>query len=143
MSVAPFAAPLNVDRARAALAELAAGRGELDRFLEGFFGELGKLGDELRERQRSLVAQRQAMEQQLNQQAEELRRQRASLDEQQHRIREQVRQEVAEASAEFAEALVQQRRQMAEERSQWLEELTRMRQLLELMTRREMHLEGK
>lgn len=136
MSVALTATPVTLDRARDALAELVAGRGELETFLAELFGQWEKLGDELTERHAVMVAHRQAMEQQLSRQADELRQDRAAIEEQRQRIRDQVRREVAEATAEFAEAMVQQRRQMNEERAQWLEELTRMRQLLELLTRR-------
>jgi len=84
-------------------------RGELEHFLEGLFGELDKLGDELSERRRALVAERQQIEQRLRQQGDELDRQRATIEEQKQRDSRTSAAGGRRATAEFAEAMVQQR----------------------------------
>jgi hypothetical protein len=138
VSVAPNPTRTTVDHARNALADLVAGREELERFLERLFGELERLGGQLDQRQRAMVAQRQEIERELRRQSEELERQRAAMEEQKQRVHEQVRREVAEITAGLAEAMVEQRRQMTEERTRWIEELTRLRQIMELHAQREM-----
>jgi glycerol-3-phosphate O-acyltransferase len=133
VSVVPFPTAARSTSAHEALAQLVAGREELERFLEDVFRQLEKLWSQLEERQQTLVAERLRLDEQVREHAAEMERQRAAVDGPQSPTRDQVRQEVTEATASLAEAMVHQRRQMDEERARWREELTRMRQLLELI----------
>lgn len=137
VSVALSPAQTNWTSAREALADLAASREDLERFLTEVLDHLGTLWGQLEERQVALASERQQFELEMRQRAEELERQSAEVARRKRPPRNEMRRGVAAATAEFAEAMVHQRLQMAEERAKWHEELKQMRRLLEILADRQ------
>jgi hypothetical protein len=133
VSLVPFPTAARSASAHEALAQLVAGREELERFLEDVFRQLERLWSRLEERQQALVAEQLRFEEHVREHSAEVERRHAAIVEQRGPARDQVRHEVVEATASLAEAMVHQRRLMDEERARWREELTRTRQLLELI----------
>jgi len=137
VSVAPVLDQTKWTSAREALAEIVAGRDELEQFLTEVYGHLETLWNRLEERQRAMASAGQRLGEESRKRAEELDRQWAALGDRKKRARQQVQRGVAAATAEFAEAMAHQRLQMAEERAKWHDELKQVRQLLERIAHRQ------
>ena len=116
--------------AREALAEFAAGREEMERFLTEMLDNLESLWSRLEERHRAIASQGAQLDGEPDGKS-------AALGDRKKRSRNELRRGVAAATAEFAEAMVHQRLRMAKERAKWHEELKQMRQLLELIAQRQ------
>lgn len=137
VSVALSPLQANCTSAREALAELAASREELERFLAEVLGHLESLWGQLEERESELASQRQRLELESRRRSEELNGRSEEQGRRKRTRRNELRRGIAAATAEFAEAMVHQRFQMAEERAKWHEELTQMRRLLETLAGRQ------
>jgi len=116
---------------RDVVAQVAAGRDEVRRFVADTLDRLDVLCGELEQRHQITAAERSRLDEQSRQLATEVERQRAAVAAERERVREEVHREVSAAMAGLAEVIAQQRQQLAHERAQWQEELKRLRELVE------------
>jgi hypothetical protein len=121
VSLALLAAPEASTGPRDSPACPAAGRATADQFLAEAIGQWESLWQDLDERQRALVAERQRMQRDFQERVEALERQRAGLAAQREQIREEIRTAVAAASSDMAEALTRRWRQTADQRAEPLD----------------------
>jgi chromosome segregation ATPase len=119
VSAAPSAISADWNRVRKSLAVLCVSHEELDRFFSSTFDQLEALSDELLQRQRAFLAEREQTERELQRQATLLEQQRASLASQSEQVSQEGQSSVVQAGfpPEAVQELERMLKETAEERS--------------------------